>query len=121
MPRILIVEDDHELAGFLVEKLTERGYEVVTAPDGVQALKAFREQPFDLVLTDILLPEKEGIQTIREIRHIHRTLPVIAMSGGGIGTTELYLDLARYVGASRTIPKPFMIGELLSMIEELLA
>jgi DNA-binding response OmpR family regulator len=120
MPRILIVEDDDELAGFLSEKLQERGYEIVTAPDGVQALKTLETQSFDLVLTDIVLPEKEGVQTIREIKQINPNLPIVAMSGGGIGSSNLYLDLARFAGASRTIPKPFTIGELLAVIEDVL-
>ena len=120
MPRLLIVEDDDELAGFLSEKLAERGYEIVTAQNGNQALKALVAQSFDLVVTDILLPEKEGIETIREIKQIKPDLPIVAMSGGGIGSADLYLHLARYAGASKTIAKPFRIGELVLLIEDIL-
>ncbi len=120
MPRILIVEDDDDLVSLISEKLLECGYEIRVTNDGKQALKALTDETFDLVLTDIVLPEKEGIETIRELKRTRPTLPIIAMSGGGLGPSGLYLELAKRFGATRTIAKPFTMFELVSLIQEVL-
>lgn len=120
MPRILIIEDDDVLAALLLEKLGEKGYQAISVGNGNQALAALAGQSFDLVITDILLPEKDGLETIGEIKQRNPTLPIIAMSGGGIVNAGYYLDMARRVGATETLAKPFVTAELLVIVRELL-
>jgi DNA-binding response OmpR family regulator len=120
MPRILIVQDDDDFAGLLSEMLVERGYEILAVKNGNQGLSALAEQSFDLVVVDISVPEKEGVETIRAIKKINPALPVVAMTGGGISSGDLSLNLAQSAGASETITKPFRIGKLLIVINEIL-
>jgi DNA-binding response OmpR family regulator len=120
MPRILIVQDDDDFAGLLSEMLVERGYEILAVKNGNQGLSALAEQSFDLVVVDISVPEKEGVETIRAIKKINPALPVVAMTGGGISSGDLSPNLAQSAGASETITKPFRIGKLLIVINEIL-
>jgi DNA-binding response OmpR family regulator len=120
MPRILIVQDDDDFAGLLSDLLVERGYEIVSVKNGNQGLSALALQSFDLVVVDISAPEKEGVETIRSIKKINPGLPVIAMTGGGITSGDQSLNLALSAGASETITKPFRVGKLMIVINEIL-
>ncbi len=83
MPRILIIEDDEEIRDLLESLLTREGYTVATAANGKQGVAAFLAQPFDLVITDIIMPEKDGIEAIMDLRRGRPELKLIAISGGG--------------------------------------
>ncbi len=121
MAAILVVDDDPQVLEVVGEMLRLEGYEVSTATDGRDAVAKFRDAPFDLVITDLIMPEKEGLETIIEIRSVRSAVPVIAMSGGGrIGPTD-YLETARYIGASATLAKPFARSELISLVSHLLS
>ncbi len=120
MARILIIDDELSMRELLSAMLTEEGYEVVEAPDGDAGMKQFRKSPSDLVITDLIMPEKEGIETIIELRRDFPDVKIIAISGGGIIEAENYLEMARGVGAHRIFEKPFGMTEMLDAVRELL-
>ena len=101
--------------------LEEAGYDVEEAADGNIALQIQQESPVDLVITDIIMPEKEGIETITDLNRGWPGLPVIAISGGGRDTPQRYLGIAKGIGAARVFQKPVLRDELLEAIAELLA
>jgi DNA-binding response OmpR family regulator len=120
MAKILLVDDDPDIRSLLKIMLTGQGHEVVEATDGTQALRLAEAEPFDLVLTDLIMPDKEGIETIMELRKKFPRIRIIAMSGGGVGRQEDYLGLAGKLGAMRTLAKPFGIQELNEAVDAVL-
>jgi len=121
MRKILIIEDNHLVRSTLDKILRGSGFEVVTAKDGVQGVAAFSREHPDLVITDIIMPEKEGLQTIREIRQEQSDAKIIAISGGGrVGNVD-YLSKAQELGAIETIAKPFDPEELVERVKRCLA
>ena len=119
-PRILIVEDDADLRDTLADVLTQSGYEVAEAPNGRLALQHMEQQPAEVVVTDMLMPEMEGVETIMAIRRAYPAVKVIAISGGGINSGESYLAIARVLGTHKILSKPFVPRELLEAIRELI-
>jgi DNA-binding response OmpR family regulator len=117
---ILLIDDEVEVRATVSRLLQRAGYEVVTAANGADALETARFVRANLIITDILMPTKEGLETIIELRHEFPELPVIAVSGGGIVDPGSYLALAQKLGADRVLAKPFGITELLSAVRELL-
>ena len=118
--RILVVDDDDQLREMLRKMLEKAGYEVIEAADGKEALNLQEKSPSDLMITDIIMPEKEGIDTIMDFRMNYPQVRIIAMSGGGrIGPTE-YLDMAEKLGADKTFAKPFSSKAMLATIKDLL-
>jgi DNA-binding response OmpR family regulator len=120
MARILLIEDDDALRVVIAQALAHAGHEVLQASDGRQGLDIFHAAQFDLVLTDLVMPGKEGVETIIELRRENPSLKIIAMSGG-MPRSNFYLDLASHLGAQRTLAKPFTPTELLGVIDDLLA
>ena len=120
MKRILLVDDDDRLRDTLSEVLKRAGYDVEDASNGAIALNKYRRAPSDLVITDIVMPEREGLETIRELRRHDPGVRIIAISGGGVGSARTYLATATAFGADRIIAKPFSRAELLSAVEETL-
>ncbi len=118
-PVILLVDDEEPFRKVIRQVLVKAGYDVVEAADGLEAIQRFYEKPADLILTDIIMPEKEGIETILELQSVHPGLKLIAMSGGGWYGTDIDFDMARKLGA-RTLDKPFALQKLLEMVDELL-
>jgi len=104
----------------LKEALTRAGYEVTEALDGKEGISLYLKEPIDLVITDIVMPNKEGIETIIELRQSFPEVKIIAMSGGGRIIPEDYLYMAKGLGAKRTFAKPFDLEKLLESIHELL-
>lgn len=121
MPDILIVDDDFELRAMLRDALETAGHHVREAADGEAGLAAFQEQRPDIVLSDLIMPEKEGLETIMDMHRIAPEIPIVAMSGTRILDTGKYLRMAERFGAAATFTKPFKVGELLVKIDELLA
>lgn len=119
MTRILVVDDDFQMREMLGVILERKGYDVTTAADGKTALQLQRKTPFDIVITDIIMPEKEGLETISELRRGYPQLKIIAISGGGRYKPEEYLELARQLGADRGLVKPFGSWEILGAVREL--
>ena len=121
MARILVIDDDPDIRALLETALSLTGHEVISAADGVEALARHRATPADIVIVDIFMPEKEGIETIIELRQESPTLPIIAMSGGGTSGNRNFLAQAVQLGASRAVQKPFDYTEVLAMVTELLS
>lgn len=115
--RVLVIEDDEVIRQMICMILAEEGYETVQASNGREGLQVLSVSPaFSLVITDMLMPEKEGIETIREIRKDFPGTRILAISGGGICIPESYLNLARAMGADGTLSKPFGRHELLAAV-----
>ena len=100
--------------------LERAGYKVMEASDGKEGVKLYRDKPCDLIITDIIMPEKEGIETIRELKRDFPDIKIIAMSGGGRIGAEDYLHMAKMLGVQRTFAKPIEREEFLGAIRELL-
>ncbi len=120
MPRILIVDDEADIRSLVKEILEVSGYAVDEAQDGNAAMRAMERARADLVITDMLMPDKEGLETMREIRSGFPGVKIIAISGGGLIGPESYLTLAKSLGADRTFTKPFDLNAILQAIEELI-
>lgn len=121
MARILII-DDEELSRFTVREILEAaGHEVVGARNGNEGIAFQKVHPFDLIITDIIMPEKEGIETIIELKHDYPDLRIIGISGGGRTRNLDFLELAEKYGAQGVLPKPFSEDELLECINACLS
>ncbi len=118
--RILVVDDEEQMRSTLRQMLESSGYEVVEAPDGKVALWLYKENPTDIIIMDLIMPEKEGIETIGELKQLSPEVKIIAISGGGQGDPTQYLDIAEKVGADRTLAKPFEKEALLNAVKDLL-
>lgn len=116
----MVVDDEPEMRESLGHLLTAAGYQVVAVADGREAIQKLATQKFDLVLTDLLMPNKDGIELIFELRAKYPGVPVVAMSGGGYMPRADYLEMARRVGARAILEKPFTTEQMLSTIELLL-
>ncbi len=121
MATILIVDDDPRIRRSLSKLLRSYGYEVVDACDGQEALSALVENHVDLVITDLYMPEVDGIELLIRLKNSNRNAPIIAMSGGGHLDTGAVLTLASGLGVSATIEKPFATDDLLDLIDNVLA
>lgn len=119
MSRILVVDDEAAFRGTLREVLEDAGHEVVEASDGAQGLRMAGEMAPDLIITDIVMPGMEGMETIGEIRRRHPRVKLIAMSGGGSVGGSNYLDIALRLGAHRVLSKPFAMAELIDSVADL--
>lgn len=120
MARILIIDDEDQSRNMLCQALTRAGYEVLTASDGNEGIELFRTVRADLIITDILMPDKEGLETIMDLRRDFPDVKIIAMSGGGLTGNLNFLDIAERLGAQRTLEKPFHLQEVLQLVQELL-
>ena len=121
MPHILIVDDDALMRDALHKTLVRAGYEVEDVSGGTAALHAYQRQPRDLVITDIVMANGEGLETISALRKLDAHVKIIAMSGGGVGKLDDYLDLATKFGATRVLAKPFTGPEVLAVVAAVLA
>ena len=120
MAKILIIDDDAQVLATLRKMLEREGYEVVTTPDGLKGVKYYRENPADLIITDLIMPEKEGVETITELRQDFPNVRIIAISGGWRNDPERYLRIAKNLGAQYAFTKPVKRKELLNAVRELL-
>ncbi len=120
MARILIIDDEDQARNMLHQALERAGYEVVIARDGSEGVELFRSAPTDLIITDILMPEKEGLEIIMDLRREFPDVKIIAMSGGGQMGNLNFLEVAKRLGAQRTLQKPFGLQEVFQAVQELL-
>ena len=117
MARILIIDDDAQVLAMLKQTLEREGYEVVDAPDGKVGIKLYQEDPADLIITDIIMPEKEGIEMIMELKRDFPDVKIIAISGGGRIDPGEYLHMSEKFGVKRTFAKPVERKELLAAVQ----
>jgi CheY-like chemotaxis protein len=125
MARILVIDDDELIRGTVRAILASEGHETTLAVDGEDGLREFHRQQFDLVLCDVFMPHKEGLETVREIRQLSAGTPIISMTGSapagdGDRLDPDFLRMSSALGATRTIGKPFWPRELLALVRECL-
>lgn len=120
MPNILVVDDEPALLRAVERYLTRLGYDVSAAANGKEALAAMDDWSPDLLITDINMPEMDGIEVLNTLRARGSAIPVIAISGGGQFDRRLLLGSAKVLGAVLTLEKPFELEELREMVEEVL-
>ncbi len=120
VPTILVVDDDPEIRSTLKKILEMSGHTVLTASSGVEANACLDEGKVDLMITDIVMPDQDGLESMRQARAKNPDLPVIAMSGGGRLRTDNYLRLAKAFGASEVLEKPFDTAALIETIDRVL-
>lgn len=120
MADIVVIDDDPALRGTIRKILERGGHAVREAPDGLQGLRTVEDRAPDLVITDLLMPEKEGIETIMELRDRYPEVRIIAISGaGGLDDPGPLMD-AELFGAGATLPKPFSVQKLLDTVTRVL-
>ena len=120
MAQILLIDDDTMLRSVLAKALGHAGHTVIQAIDGQQGVELARAAQVDIVITDLLMPVQEGVETIIALKKERPGLPIIAMSGG-VSNSPLYLEIANKIGAKRILAKPFTPGELTTLIAQVLA
>jgi DNA-binding NtrC family response regulator len=118
MVRILIIDDDEDFRSMLRMALEQDGYVVEEARNGREGLQRYVVAPTDVVMTDLLMPEREGLETIRALRQINPQVKIIAISGGGASGHLNFLPVARMLGALRTLQKPFTLQQLYDVVRE---
>jgi CheY-like chemotaxis protein len=119
MARILLIDDDDSVRTMLRQTLTHFGHTVIEARNGKEGLNLFPGARADLVITDIVMPEKEGLEVLMELRQEQPPVKIIAMSGGGRGMAADYLRTAKLMGAAKVLTKPFSNEVLMAAINEL--
>lgn len=120
MVRILIVDDEPSVRDMVVAMIEPTGYQVIEAGNGAEACTACKEVSVDLIITDIVMPVKNGIDLIMEVKKEYPDISVIAMSGGGGITGRYdYLEIAKLVGAKNILKKPFDMADLRSAVDNI--
>ena len=117
---ILVVDDDEMMRAFVKELLKVNNYKISEAANGKAGLKEFRDNTPDLVITDIIMPEMEGISFIRELRAHNKDIPIIAMTGNVHGRMEEFLDISSKLGADAILRKPIKSQEFIETINKLI-
>ena len=120
MARILIIDDEPQIRSMLTLMLEREGYEVVEASDGVAGIKIYRQNPVDLIITDLIMPNKDGIGMIIDLKKEFPDVKIIAMSGGGLNKPDGYLKGAKKLGAACTLTKPIDREEMLKAVKDTL-
>lgn len=121
MKRILVVDDEAQIRTMLTQMLEQEGYEVQTAENGEDGFNLVRRQVFDLVITDMIMPVKDGLKFIMELIKDYPDLRILAISGGGAIKADRYLTMAGYLGDIATLEKPFKRERLLELVRQQLA
>lgn len=119
MARILVIEDDAPVREVIRRMLQNENHDVLEASDGSEGIEIFRREKPDLIILDILMPVKEGLETTKEIRRISQDVKIIAISGGGAVKPGFYLDLAKKLGADHAFEKPFTWKQMLESVNRL--
>jgi DNA-binding response OmpR family regulator len=119
MANVLLIDDDEMLRTVLAIAMEQAGHKVLQADDGQKGVELSRTASVDIVITDLIMPVQEGVETIMTLRRERPRLPIIAISGG-VSNSKLYLDIAGKIGAKRMLPKPFAPRQLVALIEEIL-
>lgn len=117
MARVLVIDDDEAVRNMVVAALAHAGHLVTAAANGRKGLELFRAEPADLIVTDIVMPERDGVEVMMTLRKEFPGVPVIVMSGSAINST-LYLNIAQKLGARCKLEKPFSAATLLRAVDE---
>ena len=120
MGRVLVIDDEPQIRSMLRMMLERAGHEVEEAPDGIEGIRIYRNNPADLIISDLIMPNKDGIGMIIELKKEFPDVKIIAMSGGGLNKPEGYLEGAKKLGAQQTLTKPIDRDELLRTVSDTL-
>lgn len=120
MKQVLVIDDDPMALELLETYLAGDEFVVTAVSNGDTGIQKAKETEFDVAVVDMVMPEKDGLQTILELRKLRSDLPVIAISGGGVIPKERYLSVASCLSAVETLSKPFLQRELLTLIQRLI-
>ena len=120
MAKIIVIDDEPYILLMLKKMLENEGYSIEIANNGKEGLEQIRRNPPDLVITDIVMPEKEGLEMIREVRSRYPEMKIIAISGGGRLDSGEYLEPARHFGAAKVLRKPFQKKDMVEAVKDLL-
>ena len=118
--RVLIIDDDEQIRVLLQQTMEWAGFEVLVAENGKIAMEMQSRQPAELVITDLIMPEQEGLETISRLKKEYENVKIIAISGGGRIGPEAYLPAALELGADKIFSKPFDVQEIVNASKELL-
>jgi DNA-binding response OmpR family regulator len=119
MAKILVIDDEPLVRKTIEVVLARAGHHITEAQDGIVGASVFEDDSFDIVITDMLMPEQDGIETIRRLRGIRPTVKILAISGGGRNPGSYYLTVARKLGADEILQKPFDPAQLLAIVSAL--
>ncbi len=121
MKKILIIDDEPPIPKMLKKLLEKNSYQVLEASDGKQGIESYKEHDPDLIITDLIMPEKEGLETIGQLKKLNPNVKIVAISGGGVNDPKMYLHLAENLGAIKAFSKPIDNEILISAIKEILS
>lgn len=119
MAVVLIIDDDAQIRDLWTDALSQEGFEVRSASSGVKGVEIAKSEPIDVVVTDIIMPEKDGIETLMEIKAALPQAKVLAVSGGGAMINDSYLEIAGKLGADAILQKPVNIGRFCRLVRKL--
>ncbi|MFP4003826.1 MAG: response regulator [Alphaproteobacteria bacterium] len=119
MPVVLIVDDDEYIRDLWAEALSEEGFEVRAAPSGVQGVEIAKAERIDVIVTDILMPDKDGIETLLEIKSACPHTRILVVSGGGLLLSSSYVRVAEKLGADASLQKPVDLERFCNVVAEL--
>ncbi len=118
MKLILVIDDDSQIRTMLKAMLEREDFSVIVASDGKEGMELFAQKPVDLIITDLIMPEKEGIEVIQELKKSNSKIPIIAISGGGKNSPDIYLNIAKLLGADAIFEKPFEKDKLINAVKK---
>lgn len=121
MARILVIDDDPWVLKIFRQILEDEGHNVATASNGQEGLDLFRQNPAELIITDMVMPVKDGLKMIMELEKEFPNIPAIAISGGGVIEPERYLSLAESIGTRKTLTKPVSKQDLIDAVNAILS
>jgi CheY-like chemotaxis protein len=121
MASILVVDDEAAMRGVMRRALERAGHKVAEAANGDDALAVLDKRAVDLVITDVIMPERDGVETIREMRRRRSPAKILVITGGGPDKRMEYLGVAEIFGADRSLAKPFKLANLVGVVEEMLS
>lgn len=120
-PLICVIDDDASVRHTLCAQLTAAGFQTVEAGEGTTGLQIIKTRRPAVAIVDIIMPEREGLSTIQEIRDEYPDTRILAISGGGIGDADRYLQFAQSLGADDTMMKPLRTAEFIERVNRLIA
>ncbi len=122
MARILLIDDEQQIRDLLKEVLEQNGHEVIECCKGTEGVRQYKQSLFNLVIMDMLLPDKQGFEILKELKQHHSQVNVLAISGGFFSDADdTVLDIAHRLGVGKALAKPFELTDFLATVNQLLS